>query len=68
MQHRNTQTEFELETTANRRSMHQFRRPIPLHGDRGTKSQHLAFTVTTQVTYAGLVATSWFCFFMSLHV
>ena len=51
MQHRNTQTKFELETTVNGYSMHQCRRPIPSYCDPGKKSPHLVFTVTTQVTY-----------------
>ena len=69
MQHRNTQTEFELETTVNGHSMHQCRRPIPLYCDRGKESSNPVVTVTTSVTYAGLaVATSWFYFSVSLHV
>ena len=69
MQHRNTQEEFELETTVNGHSMHQCRRPIPLYCDRGKKSSHTVVAVTTSVIYAGLAfATSWFYVSVSLHV
>jgi hypothetical protein len=68
MQHRNTQAEFELETTVNGHSMHQCRRPIPLYCDRGKKSSHPVFAVTS-VIYAFLAfAKSWFYVSVSLHV